>query len=106
MTARSTRPGSCRSLWAISASRSLSDIYRHDPLLRAIRAAQFAGRCGACDYADLCGGSRARAYAATGDPLGDDPACPLVAAGCRRRLSYWSSVASTSAADTASSSRR
>ena len=55
--------------------RSLSDIYRNDPLLQAIRAARFTGRCGQCEYADLCGGSRARAYAATGDPLGDDPAC-------------------------------
>ncbi|HUJ06724.1 MAG TPA: TIGR04053 family radical SAM/SPASM domain-containing protein [Streptosporangiaceae bacterium] len=57
--------------------RSLRDIYRDDPLLRAIRAADFAGRCGACTYADLCGGSRARAYASTGDPLGEDPACPF-----------------------------
>jgi radical SAM protein with 4Fe4S-binding SPASM domain len=57
-------------------SRRLSDIYREDPLLHAIRDARFAGRCGECEYADLCGGSRARAYAATGDPLGDDPACP------------------------------
>jgi radical SAM protein len=56
-------------------SRQLSDIYREDPLLHAIRDARFAGRCGECEYADLCGGSRARAYAATGDPLGDDPAC-------------------------------
>jgi AdoMet-dependent heme synthase len=55
--------------------RSLSDIYRNDPLLMDIRAARFTGRCGQCEYADLCGGSRARAYAATGDPLGDDPAC-------------------------------
>ena len=55
--------------------RSLSDIYRHDPLLQDIRAALFTGRCGQCEYANLCGGSRARAYAATGDPLGDDPAC-------------------------------
>ncbi len=54
---------------------SLSTIYRHDPLLRSIRAAQFTGRCGGCEYADLCGGSRARAYAASGDPLGEDPAC-------------------------------
>jgi radical SAM protein len=57
-------------------SRPLRDIYRDDPLLRSIRAARFTGRCGACQYADLCGGSRARAYAATGDPLGPDPACP------------------------------
>lgn len=56
--------------------RPLSEIYREDPLLRAIRAARFTGRCGTCEYADLCGGSRARAYAATGDPLADDPACP------------------------------
>jgi AdoMet-dependent heme synthase len=55
--------------------RSLSDIYRNDPLLADIRAARFTGRCGQCEYAGLCGGSRARAYAATGDPLGDDPAC-------------------------------
>lgn len=56
--------------------RSLRDIYTQDPVLRAIRAARFTGRCGRCEYADLCGGSRARAYAATGDPLGEDPACP------------------------------
>jgi radical SAM protein len=55
--------------------RPLRDIYAHSPLLRDIRAARFTGRCGRCEYADLCGGSRARAYAATGDPLGEDPAC-------------------------------
>jgi AdoMet-dependent heme synthase len=53
----------------------LRTIYRDTPLLRSIRAARFAGRCGRCEFTDLCGGSRARAYAATGDPLGEDPAC-------------------------------
>jgi AdoMet-dependent heme synthase len=53
----------------------LRTLYRDTPLLRAIRAAQFTGRCGRCEFADLCGGSRARAYATTGDPLGEDPAC-------------------------------
>ena len=57
-------------------TRPLREIYRDDPLLKSIRAARFTGRCGRCEYADLCGGSRARAYAATGDPLGEDPACP------------------------------
>jgi radical SAM protein len=51
------------------------DLYRDDPLLRQIRAAEFSGKCGRCDYRELCAGSRARAYAATGDPLGEDPAC-------------------------------
>jgi AdoMet-dependent heme synthase len=55
--------------------QSIADIYRDDPLLRKIRAAEFTGRCGRCEYADLCGGSRARAFAASGDPLGEDPAC-------------------------------
>ncbi len=53
----------------------LADLYRDHPVLQAIRGAGFAGRCGRCEYRDLCGGSRARAYAATGDVLGEDPAC-------------------------------
>ncbi|MHB8188640.1 MAG: TIGR04053 family radical SAM/SPASM domain-containing protein [Dermatophilaceae bacterium] len=59
----------------------IAAIYRDEPLLRRIRAAEFTGRCGVCEYADLCGGSRARAYAASGDPLGEDPACPYVPFG-------------------------
>lgn len=59
---------------------ALAEIYRHDPLLREIRAGRFHGRCGDCDYRMLCGGSRSRAFAATGDPLGEDPACAYVPA--------------------------
>jgi radical SAM protein len=55
--------------------RPLAEIYRDSPVLRSIRAAEFSGRCGRCAYADLCGGSRARAYADTGDPLAEDSAC-------------------------------
>ncbi len=50
-------------------------VYRDSALLRSIRAAEFSGRCGVCGFADACGGSRSRAFAATGDPLGEDPAC-------------------------------
>jgi AdoMet-dependent heme synthase len=59
----------------------LAKIYREDPLLLKIRAAEFTGRCGICEYADLCGGSRARAYASSGDALGEDPACPYQPVG-------------------------
>jgi len=53
------------------------ELYRQAPLFRALRRPEhFAGRCGACEYRDVCGGSRARAYAATGDPCGEDPLCP------------------------------
>jgi len=58
----------------------LAELYRGHPLLRDIRAARFSGRCGRCEYRDLCGGSRARAFSASGDPLGEDPACAYVPA--------------------------
>ena len=54
----------------------LSLIYRDSVLFRDLRnPSLLAGRCGRCRYRSLCGGSRARAYAATGDPLGEDPLC-------------------------------
>lgn len=57
--------------------RSLVELYRDDPLMRALRdPSQFKGRCGVCEFQDWCGGSRARAYAWTGDPLESDPLCP------------------------------
>jgi radical SAM protein len=50
--------------------------YREAPLFRALRdPAGFGGRCGRCEFRQVCGGSRARAYAATGDPLAEDPLC-------------------------------
>lgn len=55
--------------------QTLAEIYRDDPLLKRIRSAEFSGRCGACEYSDVCGGSRARAYASHGDPLASDDAC-------------------------------
>jgi radical SAM protein len=56
--------------------RSLVDLYRNAPLLRRLRRPDdFHGRCGICEFAPVCGGSRSRAYATTGDPFADDPAC-------------------------------
>ena len=61
---------------------SLVELYRDAPLMRSLRDPdQFAGRCGRCEYRMWCGGSRARAYAWTGDPLGSDPLCPYVPRG-------------------------
>lgn len=59
----------------------LAAIYREAPLFVALRdPARLGGRCGACPYARLCGGSRARAFAVTGDPFAEDPACPYLPA--------------------------
>jgi len=54
---------------------SLVEVYRSHPLLKAIRARAFDGPCGSCADRFTCGGSRARAYVLTGDPLGSDPSC-------------------------------
>jgi radical SAM protein len=54
----------------------LLTVYREDPLFVALRdPSRLGGRCGRCEFRDRCGGSRARAYAATGDPLAEDPGC-------------------------------
>lgn len=58
---------------------SLVDLYRAAPLFRRLRDVRsFGGRCGRCEFAPICGGSRARAYAASGDPYAADPLCPYV----------------------------
>ncbi|NLT31639.1 MAG: TIGR04053 family radical SAM/SPASM domain-containing protein [Propionibacterium sp.] len=56
--------------------RSFRDIYREDPMFRALRdPSGYSGKCGVCEFNDVCGGSRARAFAMTGDPLASDPTC-------------------------------
>ena len=62
-------------------TRNVVDLYRKHPLLLDVRDAKFHGKCGACDYRALCGGSRSRAFAHSNDPLGEDPACAYVPAG-------------------------
>jgi radical SAM protein with 4Fe4S-binding SPASM domain len=51
-------------------------LYREAPLFRQLRdTAQLTGKCRPCAFRTVCGGSRARAWATTGDPLADDPLC-------------------------------
>jgi len=58
------------------AQKSVAEIYRTAPMFQSLHdPSQLEGRCGMCEYSSLCGGSRARAYAATGDPLETDPLC-------------------------------
>jgi radical SAM protein with 4Fe4S-binding SPASM domain len=60
---------------------SLVDIYRSSRLFAALRdVSGFKDRCGRCEYNMMCGGSRARAFAHTGDVLASDPLCPYVPA--------------------------
>lgn len=57
-------------------TESIVDVYRKSSLFRALRDADMKeGKCGDCEYRCICGGSRARAYAMTGNFLSEDPRC-------------------------------
>ena len=61
---------------------TLTGLYRDSEIFRGLRdRKRLQGRCGACEFAGLCGGSRSRAYALTGDPYAEDDSCAYVPAG-------------------------
>ncbi len=54
----------------------VAEIYRHSALFQTLRDPdRLKGKCGRCDFREVCGGSRARAYGLTGDYLAADPSC-------------------------------
>lgn len=54
----------------------LDAVYRDTALFHSLREpGLLKGKCGRCEFADICGGSRARAHAVTGDYLATDPFC-------------------------------
>ncbi|HUX43493.1 MAG TPA: TIGR04053 family radical SAM/SPASM domain-containing protein [Terracidiphilus sp.] len=56
--------------------QGLAEIYRESPIFKSLRdTSQLQGKCGACEYKEICGGSRARSYALTGNPLAQEPCC-------------------------------
>ncbi|MGE5327637.1 MAG: TIGR04053 family radical SAM/SPASM domain-containing protein [Deltaproteobacteria bacterium] len=57
-------------------NQSLAEIYRTSPLFTALReTSSLKGKCGECEFREICGGSRARAYALTGDAFAEEPCC-------------------------------
>jgi radical SAM protein with 4Fe4S-binding SPASM domain len=62
--------------------QSLSLIYCESPLFRGLRdTSKLEGKCGACEFKEICGGSRARAYSLTGNPHGEEPCCGYIPRG-------------------------
>jgi AdoMet-dependent heme synthase len=68
--------------------QSLRELYRHSPLFDSLRESKnLQGKCGICEFREICGGSRARAYALTGDIFAEEPCCvwqpkaPITGAG-------------------------
>ncbi len=55
------------------------DVYRNHPIFTDLRNPdKLKGRCGVCEFRDVCGGQRGRAYGVTGDYLETDPACVYI----------------------------
>jgi radical SAM protein with 4Fe4S-binding SPASM domain len=51
-------------------------IWDRSPILRNLRdPSRLTGKCGRCEFKAICGGCRARAFAATGDYLAAETAC-------------------------------
>jgi radical SAM protein with 4Fe4S-binding SPASM domain len=54
----------------------LAKLYCDSPLFVSLRdSSKLKGKCGRCPARNVCGGSRARAYAMTGDMFAEDPGC-------------------------------
>lgn len=64
----------------------LSEIYRESPIFKALRNPDmYKGKCGQCEFRHVCGGSRSRAYAMTGDYLESEPFCVYIPKALRTK---------------------
>ncbi|BBW97133.1 TIGR04053 family radical SAM/SPASM domain-containing protein [Geobacillus icigianus] len=64
----------------------LADIYRHSPIFQDLRNPdKYKGKCGVCEFRHVCGGSRSRAYAVTGDYLESEPYCIYIPKALRNK---------------------
>lgn len=76
--------------------QSFTEIWKTSTVFRELRdTSMLKGRCGSCEFKELCGGCRCRAYAAFGDYLQEDPACTYQPTGKPLVFSSftWSEVA-------------
>jgi len=64
----------------------LAEIYRESPIFKSLRNPDlFKGKCGVCEFRHVCGGSRSRAYAMTGDYLESEPFCVYIPKSLREK---------------------
>ncbi|MBR9989912.1 MAG: TIGR04053 family radical SAM/SPASM domain-containing protein [Gemmatimonadetes bacterium] len=74
-------------------SDDLVDVYRNSDLFRTLRdRSLLKGKCAVCEYLKVCGGSRARAFAITGDYLESEPFCAHVPQKYTRMLERGDAV--------------
>ena len=71
------RQNSLKQVWEDMKKSSYYSSFRNRNVLK--------GKCGVCEYRDICGGCRNRAYALTGDIYESDPACVYVPESLRKK---------------------
>lgn len=66
-------------------THNLAEVYRNSLLFQALRdPGNLKGKCSYCEFKDLCGGSRARAWAVHGDVFAEEPCCSYLPAAARK----------------------
>ncbi|MFT4417147.1 TIGR04053 family radical SAM/SPASM domain-containing protein [Fredinandcohnia humi] len=64
----------------------LAEIYRYSPIFQDLRNPdKYKGKCGVCEFRHVCGGSRSRAYAMTGDYMESEPFCVFIPEALRKK---------------------
>lgn len=64
----------------------LAEIYREAKVFKDLRQPDnYKGKCGVCEYNKICGGSRSRTYAVTGDYMESEPFCVYVPQAMRKK---------------------
>lgn len=64
----------------------LADIYRNSPIFKDLRSPdKYKGKCGVCEFRFVCGGSRSRTYAVTGDYMDSEPFCVYIPGAMRKK---------------------
>ena len=59
--------------------QSVVQVYQDSPLFKDLRDAnRLEGKCRECEYRTICGGSRARSFALTGNPFAAEPDCAYI----------------------------
>jgi radical SAM protein with 4Fe4S-binding SPASM domain len=66
--------------------KPFKEIWEESELFREMRDFKgYKGRCGSCEYVNVCGGCRARAYSMRGDYLEEEPFCSYMPLKLQRK---------------------
>jgi heme b synthase len=67
--------------------QSFKDIWENSELFKELRDfKKYKNKCGSCEFINVCGGCRARAYSVSGDYLEEEPFCSYIPYRVRKEM--------------------